>query len=157
MRSIRQIVVRKNSCRLSVVGWKFGSCLNRGLRGLRGFSGLGIGVRNPSHNRTTTNDSLKDSHTPVRFSSLDGSNLRFSGLGIGVRNPSHNRTTTNSSQQSAVSGRESEFPPTESDQQSAISKSRESEFPPTESGQRSVVGNCLKRDNPLNSRCQGFV
>ena len=126
MRSIRQIVVRKNSCRLSVVGWKFGSCLNRGLRGLRGFSGLGIGVRNPSHNRTTTNDSLKDSHTPVRFSSLDGSNLRFSGLGIGVRNPSHNRTTTNSSQQSAVSSQRSGIGVPSYRERSAVSNQQES-------------------------------
>ena len=48
--------------------------------GFMGFSGLGIGVRNPSHNRTTLNNSVsRESEFPP------------TKLGIEVRNPSHKR------------------------------------------------------------------
>ena len=53
-------------------------CLLLSEAGFTGFRDLQD--RERAMNRTTTNDSLKDSHTPVRFSNLDGSNLLLLGF-----------------------------------------------------------------------------
>ena len=53
-----------NSCQLSVVSCQRSAVSGQklseaGFTGFIGFAGLGVGVTNPSHNRTTTNNSRK--------------------------------------------------------------------------------------------------
>ena len=55
--------IHKNSGQQSAISNQLsavGDCLKRDLQDFRDFQDWGIGVRNPSHNRTTTNRETSD-------------------------------------------------------------------------------------------------
>ena len=145
MDSIRQIVVRKNSCRLSVVGWKFGSLevwelsesritrIARILRifvylrfwsGERGYEYYGLRTQT---GKFAVQKSRESEFPPTVFDILqvcrcaDLQDCKCASAGRDFQEWGTCDESHDYKQERIERGRESEFPPTGSDRRSAVS------------------------------------